>query len=256
MSGSAGVDGAADFADKVVLMTGGTSGIGAATAREFARRGAHVLIGGRDLARGDSVVAELRAMGARAAFIRGALVDGASARDFAERAIREAGRVDVLVNNAAEAVSGTTPNMTEAEVDLGLAVNVKVPYLLVAALAPAMGARGGGAIINVTSMRAVDSDPTMGLYGASKAALNLLTGAWAKEFGPAGVRVNAVAPGATLTPLTEHLSSARIEHFRAVPAGRLATPEEIAHAIVFLASDGASFIHGVVLAVDGGRTAA
>jgi NAD(P)-dependent dehydrogenase (short-subunit alcohol dehydrogenase family) len=135
------------------------------------------------------------------------------------------------------------------------AVNVKVPFVLVAQLAPAMAARGKGAIVNVGTMAAEFGIAGMALYGASKAALNLLTKAWAAEFGPSGVRVNAVNPGPTRTEGTAAVGDAQDQLAAMAPAGRVASPEEIAAVITHLVSDDASFMHGAIVAVDGGRTA-
>ena len=136
-----------------------------------------------------------------------------------------------------------------------LAINVTAPYFLVAALAPAMAARGQGAVVNVTTMVAEFGAAGMGLYGASKAALVLLTKSWAAEYGPAGVRVNAVSPGPTRTEGTAAMGEALDQLAAAGPAGRPGLPEEVAEAVVFLAGDGAGFVHGAVLPVDGGRIA-
>ena len=144
---------------------------------------------------------------------------------------------------------------TEAEFDETFALNVKVPFFLVAALAPAMAERGWGSIVNVSTMVASFGQAGMAMYGASRAALELLTKAWAAEYGPRGVRVNAVAPGPTRTRM-ERSPDEMVNQLAALaPAGRVAEPEELAAAIVFLASDDASFVHGVTLAVDGGRVA-
>ena len=146
--------------------------------------------------------------------------------------------------------------LTDADIDTVYAVNVKAPFILVGALAPAMAARGNGAIINVLTMAARFGIAGMGLYGASKAALTLLTQSWAAEFGPSGVRVNAVSPGPTRTEGTESMGSQLDVLASLAPAGRPAAPEEIASAISYLAGDEASFVHGAVLDVDGGRNAA
>ena len=135
------------------------------------------------------------------------------------------------------------------------ALNVKVPYFLVAELAPLMAKRGKGAIVNVSTMVADYGVSGMSLYGSSKAAVNLLTKAWAAEYGPRGVRVNAVSPGPTRTEGTEAMGEALEQLAAQAPAGRPGTADEIAEAIVFLATDRAAFIHGAKLAVDGGRTA-
>ena len=134
-------------------------------------------------------------------------------------------------------------------------LNVKAPYFLVAELAPRMAERGKGAIVNVSTMVADYGVAGMSLYASSKAAVNLLTKVWAAEYGPKGVRVNAVSPGPTRTEGTEAMGESLEQLAAQAPAGRPATAEEIAEAIVFLATDRASFIHGAKLAVDGGRTA-
>jgi NAD(P)-dependent dehydrogenase (short-subunit alcohol dehydrogenase family) len=165
------------------------------------------------------------------------------------------GHVDILVNSGGIFPFGATADTPADQIDEVFAVNVKAPYLLVAALAPAMAERGHGAIINVTTMVAAFGLNGMGLYGSSKAALVLLTKSWAAEFGPAGVRVNAVSPGPTRTEGTLPMGEALDQLAAGGPAGRPGRPEEIAAAIAFLATGQASFIHGVVLPVDGGRLA-
>jgi NAD(P)-dependent dehydrogenase (short-subunit alcohol dehydrogenase family) len=136
------------------------------------------------------------------------------------------------------------------------AVNVKAPFILTGELAPPMAARGKGSIINVQTMVAHFGVAGMALYGSSKAALTLLTKAWSAEFGPSGVRVNAVSPGPTRTEGTEVMGDQLDQLAALAPAGRAAAPEEIASAISYLAGDEASFVHGAVLDVDGGRRAA
>jgi NAD(P)-dependent dehydrogenase (short-subunit alcohol dehydrogenase family) len=184
------------------------------------------------------------------------LGDEASARQLARRATElGGGRVDILVNNAGIFPFGPTHEASETDFDRAFAVNVKAPFFLVAELAPAMAKRGHGAIINVTTMVAEFGAPEMALYGSSKAALVLLTKSWAAEYGPAGVRVNAVSPGPTRTEGTAPMGEALDQLASAAPSGRPGLPEEIAAAITYLASDGASFVHGAVLPVDGGRIA-
>lgn len=186
-----------------------------------------------------------------------ALGDAQSAQRLAAEANEVAGRVDILVNNAAIGVFGATAAIDEADFDACFSVNVKAPFYLVGALAPQMAERGQGVIVNVSTM--VSSFGTTGsaVYAASKAALNLLTKSWAAEYGPRGVRVNAVAPGPTATEnaLTQFGEDGLAAMMRHAPARRVATPTEIAEAIAYLASDHASFIHGAVVPVDGGRTA-
>jgi len=238
------------------LVTGGNSGIGRAAAVALAKLGAHVVLSGRDTTRGNQVVAAIRAQGGRADFAAATLTDEASARQLAKQATDlGGGHVDILVNNAGVFPFGPTHEASEADFDSAFAVNVKAPFFLVAALAPAMAQRGHGAIINITTMVAEFGMAEMGLYGSSKAALVLLTKSWAAEHGPAGVRVNAVSPGPTRTEGTAGMGEALDQLASAAPGGRPGLPEEIAAAITYLASDAASFVQGAVLPVDGGRIA-
>ncbi len=246
----------APFDGKAALVTGSTSGIGAATAALLSARGAHVLVSGRDAARGEAVVAGIRERGGKADFLAADLTDADAVLDLARRATEAGGgRVDVLVNNAGVFPFGATASATAAEIDRVHALNVRAPYLLVGALAPAMADRGTGAIVNLTTMVAEFGMAGMALYGSSKAALTLLTKAWAAEFGPRGVRVNAVRPGPVRTEGTAAMGGDVDALASLAPAARSAAPHEIASAIAYLASDDASFVQGAELAVDGGRTA-
>ena len=238
------------------LITGGTSGIGRAAINKLAQLGIHVLVVGRNLQRGEKTVAEIRAAGGKADFISSDLRDASSAREVARRAVELGnGHVDILINNAGIYPFGPTHDMTEDMFERVYALNVKVPYFLVAALAPLMAQRGKGAIVNLSTMAADYGAPGMSLYGSSKAAINLLTKVWAAEYGPSGVRVNAVSPGPTRTEGTGAMGAGLEQLAAQAPAGRPGTADEIAEAIVFLATDRASFIYGAKLAVDGGRTA-
>ena len=245
-----------DLTGSTALVTGSTSGIGRATAVRLAALGAHVIVSGRDEERGGAAVETIRGDGGTADFFVTDLHDVESVQRLAARAAElGGGHVDVLVNNAAIFPFGATAETAPEVVDDVFAVNVRAPYLLVGALAPAMAGRGHGAIVNVTSMASEIGGAEMSLYGSSKAALVLLTKAWAAEFGPSGVRVNAVSPGPTRTEGTAPMGDAMDEFAAGGPAGRVGTPQEIAAAIAFLASDEASFVHGALLPVDGGRLA-
>jgi NAD(P)-dependent dehydrogenase (short-subunit alcohol dehydrogenase family) len=246
-----------DLKGKTALVTGSTSGIGRATAVALAARGAHVLVVGRNEQRAKEVVAEIEGIGGSATFRLSTLGDLESARELVAWATEAGdGHVDILINNAGFAPLGPSSAATQAEFDETFDVNVKIPFFLVASLAPAMAERGWGSIVNISTMVASFGQAGMALYGASRAALELLTKAWAAEYGGQGVRVNAVSPGPTRTGMLAAVPEEMVNQLAAqAPAGRVAEPEELAAAIVFLASDDASFVHGVTLAVDGGRVA-
>jgi NAD(P)-dependent dehydrogenase (short-subunit alcohol dehydrogenase family) len=245
-----------DLAGSVALVTGSTSGIGKATALALAQADAHVIVIGRDTSRGGAVVDQIRAGGGKADFAAADLSTLAGARALAQKAKElGGGRIDILVNNAGIFPMDTTPATSDADLDAVFDVNVKSPFILVAELAPGMAERGKGTIVNVSTVAADFGIVGMAIYGASKAALSLLTKTWAAEFGPSGVRVNAVHPGPVLTEGTAPLGEILNQFATQIPAGRVASPGEIANAIAFLVSDDASYVQGALLAVDGGRTA-
>ncbi|HET6172950.1 MAG TPA: SDR family oxidoreductase [Gaiellales bacterium] len=239
---------------RTALVTGSTSGIGRAIAIAFAAEGAHVAVSGRDDARGAATVAAIREAGGRADFVRADLGASAdAARALAGEGTRAlGGRVDVLVNNAGIFPSAPTAEVDQATFDSVIATNVRGPFFLVAALAPSMAERGSGVIINIGSWISTIGLSSGALYGASKGTLEALTRGWAAEFGRSGVRINAIAPGVTLTDGTAHLQDHTRAMVDATPAGRFGTPEDVAAAAVYLASDDASFMHGSTLLIDGG----
>lgn len=238
------------------LITGGTSGIGRAVANKLSRLGTYVLVVGRNEERGEKTIAEIRAGGGKVDFIPSDLRDASTAREVARRAVELGdGHVDILINNAGIFPFGPTQETTEEMFDSVYSLNVKAPYFLVAELAPLMAKRGKGTIVNVSTMVADYGVSGMSLYGSSKAAVNLLTKAWAAEYGPSGVRVNTVSPGPTRTEGAAAMGEGLDQLAAQAPVGRPATPDEIAEAIVFLATDRSSFVQGAKLAVDGGRTA-
>jgi NAD(P)-dependent dehydrogenase (short-subunit alcohol dehydrogenase family) len=241
---------------KTALVTGSTSNIGRAIAIAFAAEEAHVIVSGRSEQRGAEVVEEIRSGGGRADFVAANLDGSAKAsNDLAAEATRLlGGRIDVLVNNAGIFPGTTTAATDEATFDEVYAVNVKAPYFLTAAIAPAMADRGHGAIINLGSWVARLGIPIGSLYSSTKGAMETLTKNWAAEFGPEGVRVNAISPGVVRPPAPDGSGEDPAEMMmRGTPAGGTGTPEAIAHAAVYLASDEASFVHGTVIDVDGGR---
>ncbi|MGI5397398.1 SDR family NAD(P)-dependent oxidoreductase [Streptomyces sp. CA-251251] len=243
---------------RAALVTGSTSGIGHAVAEALAREGAITIVTGRSAERGTRIVDEITAKGGRAHFIQADLtLGGSEVERLAREAAEQAGQsIDILVNNAAYLMAPhPMTETTEEQIDQALAVNVKVPYLLTAALVPGMVERGSGSVINMGSIGGTAGIKFIALYGATKAGLHALTKSWTAELAVKGIRVNTVAPGPTLTednddfrPMLEKLAETH-------PAGRPATGEEVAAAVLFLASDDASDIHGVLLPVDGGALA-
>ena len=236
-----------DFHGTTVLVTGATSGVGRATAFAFARAGATVVASGRDDARGETVAA-----GTGGTFIRADLTDRSAVRRLAAAA----GAVDILVNNAGYWELGPTATTTDAGFDTMIDVNLRAPFVLTAELAPAMAQRGHGVIINISTMVAARGAAGMAAYGATKAALESLTRSFAAEYGPSGVRVNALALGPTRTEVTAGMGDLLDSLAAASPLGRANEPEEVAELVTYLAGDGARPLTGVVLAVDAGRTAA
>jgi NAD(P)-dependent dehydrogenase (short-subunit alcohol dehydrogenase family) len=245
---------------RTALVTGATSNIGRAIALAFGREGAHVVVSGRDAARGGAVVEEIRSGGGRADFVPADLNGSPSASgDLAREATRVlGGHIDILVNNAGIFPSSSTATTDEETFDQVYAVNVKAPYFLTAAIAPAMAEAGEGAIINLGSWIARVAIPSA-LYSSTKGAMETMTRSWAAEFGPAGVRVNAISPGVIRAPNPDGSDSGTHpvaeSMMRGTPAGQSGTPDAIASAAVYLASDEALFVHGTVIDVDGGRTA-
>ena len=229
------------------LVTGATSGIGRAVALQLARDGAEVLVHGRDAGRGAATVEEITVGGGKASFVTADLADAADVKWLAN----EVGEVDVLVNNAGISLFAATAEVDVAEFDKMFASNVRAPFLLVAALAPGMAARGHGSIVSLSSMAGAVGLAGGAAYGATKASLEAMTRAWAVEYSASGVRVNAIAPGPVYTP-----ASRRSEALgETTPMRRASQPEEIAEVIAFLASNRASYITGTTVAVDGGRRA-
>jgi NAD(P)-dependent dehydrogenase (short-subunit alcohol dehydrogenase family) len=237
------------FSGKNVLVTGATSGVGREAAKLFAQHGAAVTVTGRDKARGHAVVDELATASTPARFIAADL----NVPDQVRRLIQDTGPVDLLVNNAGFWELAPTEGTTEAGFDAMFAINVKAPFLLTAAYAPVMAGNGGGAIVNVSTMVADRGMAGMAAYGASKAALESLTRSWAAEYGPRGVRINAVALGPTLTPASEPMADMLPSLTAAIPLRRAAQPIEVAHAIAYLCSEEATYVTGAVVPVDGGR---
>ena len=232
------------------LVTGATSGIGKAAALALGRQGAEVLVHGRDATRGAETVAEITAAGGTATFVAADLSDAADTRRLAE----EVGDVDILDNNAGISVWGATGEFDLDAYDTMFDGNVRAPFILVAGLAPGMAARGNGAIVSVSSMAGHVGMAGGAAYGATKAALESMTRAWAAEYSPSGVRVNAISPGPVYTATRSGTEFIRALG-EATAMDRASQPEEIAEVIAFLASPRASYMTGATVAADGGRTA-
>jgi NAD(P)-dependent dehydrogenase (short-subunit alcohol dehydrogenase family) len=246
------------LAGRKALVTGSTTGIGAAIAVALAAEGAFVVVSGRSEGRGGDVVARIEKDGGTAAFVKADLSAGSDAIGrFATEATNAAGgRIDVLVNNAALLLTPTpTAEVAQETVDEALAVSVRSVFLLTGLLAPPMAERGHGAVVNLGSISGLRGSAYSALYNTTKAAVHSLTTSWAAEYGPHGVRVNTVAPGPTLTEKVATMEERLTPILARMPSGRAGTPAEVASAVVFLASDEASQIHGATLTVDGGYTA-
>lgn len=240
--------------DKVAIITGGSRGIGFATADKFLKEGATVILTASSQASADKAAAQLKEKHPEGvvAGISPDLSSLDSVREAFKGAASKYGCVDILVNNAG--VSESTPFLeyTEDTFDKVMDLNVKGVFNATRAAAECMTARGTGVILSTSSMVSISGQPKGFAYPASKFAVNGLTVSLARELGPKGIRVNAVAPGITETDMMKAVPREVIEPMIAsIPLGRLGQPEDIANAFVFLASDEASYITGVVLSVDG-----
>jgi meso-butanediol dehydrogenase/(S,S)-butanediol dehydrogenase/diacetyl reductase len=240
---------------KVVLITGATAGIGMATARLFAERGAKVLLTGRNSEAGTALAG---ALGGK--FIAQDVATPGAATRLVDWAMQTHGRLDVLVNNAGILYQGDSQACTDAQWDSTLAVNVTAVFRLSRAAVPVMAKRGGGAIINVASDWGLVAAARAVAYGTSKGAIVQLTRSMAADHARQGIRINAVCPGDTDTAMLRREAGdggdvRLLAMAEAIPLGRLGQPRDVAAAIAFLASDDATFITGAMLPVDGGNSA-
>jgi NAD(P)-dependent dehydrogenase (short-subunit alcohol dehydrogenase family) len=241
-----------ELAGKKALVTGATSGIGRSIAVKLAEAGATVYVSGRRAELGKETVELIEKAGGTGHFI---VADVANI-DEVRKLAQEVGDVDVLVNNAGIFPFSPTPEQSLDSYEQVFDVNVRATYFLTAALVPAMIAKGKGSIVNVSSIAAVIGTSVGSVYNASKAAMDALTRSWAVEFGQAGIRVNSVAPGPIATDAAVQGAGEMFDEITALTAlKRVGEPDEIAEAVLFLASEKSSYVTGAVLTADGGYVA-
>jgi len=245
--------------EKVAIVTGSAGGLGLATVRAFAREGATVVVTDVLDDEGTAAVARIEEEGGRACYERLDVTDAAAWQDVVDRVVARYGGLDILVNNAGISGTGDADPMSEAFFDRLIDINTRGAFLGIRSAAPAMIRAGRGSIVNLSSVMGHYSSPGQHLgYTASKGAITSMTRAAAVSLGASGIRVNSVAPG-LLPPMRSAKLSASPEwmdgHLRRIPLGRAGESSEVAAAVLFLASDEASYITGVEITVDGGLTA-
>lgn len=239
-----------DLTDKVVLVTGGSRGLGAEMVRAFAARGADVIVASRKIDNCEAVANEVRQMGRRALAISVHAAKWESIDQLIDTAYAEMGRIDVLVNNAGMGPASPSHEVTEELFDSIVGLNFKGPFRLASQVAKRMQAHGGGCIINVSSSGAMMPLPHVVPYVSAKAALNAMTRSLAAEYGPS-VRVNTLSPGPFLTDIAKAWEP-ESRNVAANALGRPGQPEEIVTAALFLASPASSYVSGATVRVDGG----
>ena len=244
---------------KVAVITGSTYGIGRATAILFAQEGARVVVNGRTAERGEQVVEEIRLAGGEASFFHADLTEPGAVQNLVEFAAEKYGRLDVMMNNAYGTAWKGVVDLEEADWDRSLSIMLKAVFLGCKHAIPHMVKHGGGAIINTSSVHGYLAARHSAPYEAAKAGVINLTRQVAVDFGPQGVRANAICPGAIIVEHTEPIYRDHPEYLRLqelmYPLRRVGQPIEVAQAALFLASDDSSFISGHALVVDGGMTA-
>ena len=245
--------------DKVVLITGAGRGIGRAAALVFAKEGARVVVNDIDGA-GDETVEAIAGTGGQARFVRADVSSEADVRELFDRIVEWHGGLDVLYNNAAIGYSspithGDVTELSEADWDKVLDVNLKSVFLCCKYAIPLMDRQGGGSIVNTSSCMGLGATPGADAYTAAKGGIIALSRSLAKAYGAKGIRVNVVVPGTVATPMIQPIldDAEWTRRSSDVPLGRLGTPEDVAHAALYFASDESSFTTGAVLIVDGGR---
>jgi NAD(P)-dependent dehydrogenase (short-subunit alcohol dehydrogenase family) len=243
---------------KVAVVTGASKGIGESMVRAFAAFGAKVVVSSRKQEAIEAVAASIRDSGGDATAIAAHAGDMEQCRRLIDQSVQRYGGIDILVNNAAaNPVFGPVIDTDEGVFDKIMAVNVKGPFELAKRAFPVMRDRGGGSIINISSIGGISPEPMLGIYSVSKAALLSLTKVLAKEWGPAQVRVNAICPGLVKTKFSQALWQTEeiLRRFTdELPLRHMAQPDEIAPLALFLAGDGAGYCTGGVYTIDGGHT--
>lgn len=248
------------FQGKVVLVTGGTSGIGRETAIQFAKEGAKVVVAGRRTEEGEAVVKEIESAGGKARFVQTDVTKEEQVKHLVDETVRQFGRLDIAFNNAGVEQGAPITEFTEADYRKVFDINVLGVFLSQKYEIPAMLKSGGGSIINTSSILGHIAMPGAAIYNASKHAVEGITKTTALEMAGQGIRVNAVAPGAIATDMIDRFAGeegtdGRQQLASQHPMGRLGQSKEIAAAVLYLASDAASFTTGISLPVDGGYLA-
>jgi 3-oxoacyl-[acyl-carrier protein] reductase len=239
--------------DKVAIITGAARGIGAETARRFAEEGAHVVLCDVTAEEGEGTASRIRNAGGSAIFLPVDVTNRQSVQDLIDRTVAHIGRLDVLVNNAGVLRDAQLRKMSEDQFDLVIDVNLKGVYNCGQAAALQMIEQGSGVILNASSVVGIDGNFGQTNYVATKSAVIGMTKVWARELGPKGIRVNAVAPGFIETEMTAQMPQKIYDSMvEKTPLRRAGAVLDVANAYLWLASDEASFINGVVLRVDGG----
>lgn len=239
--------------DKVAIITGAASGIGASTAEIFAREGAKVVVADFDQENGEKVAEQLKKVGAEAFFFKVNVADVENVQKLMDKTLEVFQRIDILVNNAGITADGWLVKMTEEAWDRVIDVNLKGVFNCSKLAAKIMMDQGKGVILNATSVVGLYGNMGQTNYAASKFGVIGLTKTWAKELAPRGIRVNAVAPGYTMTSMMDTVPEKLLESLKEkTPLKRLGQPEDIAYAYLYLASDEAAYVNGEILSVDGG----
>lgn len=243
---------------KVALITGASKGIGEQIARYLAQFGAKVVISSRRQADLDELAEDIRKTGGEVTAIEARMGDEAQTKHLFDKTVEVYGGIDILVNNAAaNPYYGPTVDCPDNAYDKIMDINVKAPFQLSKLVYPVMKLRGGGSIINISSIAGETPDPGLGIYSVSKASINMLTKVLAKEWGADGIRVNAVAPGLIKTKFSQTLwqDEKTLAHFtKRLPIARMGTVEEVASLVLYLASDASGYCTGGIYTVDGGTT--